>query len=232
MTPNPVALVLAGTLLGATGLGFGAPQAGNSLEAVLAAMDKTAANFRGLTADVRRLSYTEVVDKSDVEEGTIAAKRTKGNETSIRINISKPEEKVYAVGGGDAWVYTPKTQEAEKASLGKSKVLVNQLMLLAFGSNSRDLQAAYTVKLGGADTVNGEKTTRLELIPKSEDVLKHVERCDMWISDKGLAVQQKFFTRGGDYVLTTYSHMTMAPNLPNSAVTFDVPKGVKVTKIK
>jgi outer membrane lipoprotein-sorting protein len=232
MTRNPVALVVAGTLLSAATLGFGAPQAGNTLETAFAAMDKTAASFRGLTADIRRLSYTEVVDKTDVEEGTIAAKRMKGNETNIRINFNKPEEKVYAIGGGKAWAYTPKTQEVEEANLGKSKVLVNQLMLLAFGSNSTDLKAAYTVKLGGADTVNGEKTTRLELTPKSEDVLKHVKRCDLWVSDKGLAVQQKFFTGGKDYVLTTYARMTMVPNLPNSAVTFDVPKGVKVTKIK
>jgi outer membrane lipoprotein-sorting protein len=232
MTRNPVALVLAGTFLGAATLGFGAPQAGNTLEAAFAAMDKTAASFKGLTAAVRRMSYTEVVDKTDVEEGTIAAKKMKANDTSIRINMTKPDEKVYAVGGGKAWVYTPKTQEVEEASLGKSKVLVNQLMLLAFGSNSTDLKSAYTIKLGGTDTVNGEKTTRLELTPKSEEVLKHVKRCDLWISDKGLAVQQKFFTGGGDYVLTTYTRMTMAPNLPNSAVAFDVPKGVKVTKIK
>jgi outer membrane lipoprotein-sorting protein len=232
MIRNPIVLVLAGTVLIVSALGFGAPQAGGTLEATLASMDKAAASFKGLTADVRRLSYTAVVEKTDVEEGTVAAKKMK-KETAIKITMNKPEEKIYAIGGGKAWIYTPKSQEVEEANLGaKSKDLVNQLMLLAFGSNSNDLKAAYTVKLGGADAVNGEKTTRLELTPKSEEVLNHVKRCDMWISEKGMAVQQKFFTGGGDYVLTTYSQMKMVPNLPESAVKFDVPKGAKITKIK
>jgi outer membrane lipoprotein-sorting protein len=231
MTRNPVALVLGCTVLLAAVQGFGAPQASNSLESALAAMDKASATFKGLTADIRRHTRTEVVDQDDIEEGTVEAKKTKPTDTRIKIHMAKPEEKFYYIGGGKALIYTPKSQEAQEGEIGKeSKDLVNQLMLLAFGSNSAQLKAAYTIKLGGADTVNGEKTTRIELTPKSQTVVKYVTRCDIWISEKGLAVQQKFFQPGGDYVLTTYTHMRMVPNLPDPKL--ELPKGVKPTKIR
>jgi len=230
MTRNSVALVLAATVFAAGVPGFGAPQASNSLEAALTRMDQTAATFKGLTADIHRVSHTEVVDKNDIEDGNVSAKRFKPGDTRILIHVTKPEEKFYYVGGGKARLYNPKSQEAQEADLGKSKDIVNQLMLLAFGSNSTDLKAAYTLKLAGLDSVNGEKTTRIELTPKSPDVLKYVKRCDMWISEKGLAVQQKFDQGSGDYVLTTYTNMKMVSNLPDPKL--DIPKGIKVQKIK
>ncbi|HKA02244.1 MAG TPA: hypothetical protein VKE70_37290 [Candidatus Solibacter sp.] len=226
------ALVLTLTLLLAGTVSFGAPQAGNTLDDVFKRLDDTAAKFKGLTAEVRRVSHTEVVDKNEVESGTIAAKKIKPKETNILIKMTDPEIKFYSIANGKAVAFTQKTMEAQEANLGKSKDIVNQLMLLAFGSNSADLKAAYTVKLGGPDTVNGEKTVRIELTPKTDEVKHYVRRCDMWINDKGLGVQQKFDTGGGDYVLTTYGNMTLAPNLRDSDVKLDLPKGVTVTKIK
>ena len=224
--------VLAGTLAGVSTAGFGAPQAGDSLDATFARMDKAAATFKGLTANIRKLSHTDVVDKDDVEEGNIAVKKVKPKDKRIKLTITKPETKFYYIGEGKAFSYVPKTQEAQEADLGKSKDLVNQFMLLAFGSNSTEVKSAYSVKYGGPDMVNGEKTTRLEMIPKSQEILKHVKRCDMWISDTGLTVQQKFFETGGDYVLMTYSQLTLVPNLPDSAVKLEIPKGIKVEKLK
>ena len=54
--------------------------------------------------------------------------------------------------------------------------------------------------LGGADTINGEKATRILLVPKDPEILARVKKCELWISEKGWTVQQKFHTGGGDYV--------------------------------
>jgi len=232
MTRNRIALVLGCTLLMAAVQGFGAPQAGTSLEAALAAMDKASVSFKGLTAEIRKQSHTDVVDKNDVESGTITVKRVKPKDTRILIKFTDPAEKYVSIGDGKIRMYTPKSAEAQEGNLGKSKDMVNEVMLLAFGSNSTDLKAAYTVKLGGADTVNGEKATRIETVPKSPDLLKYVKRCDLWISENGMVLQQKLYETGGDYVLSTYARMKMEPNLPDSAVRLDIPKNVKPTKIK
>src|SRR5258707_8656915 len=103
MTRSPVVFVLLCTLWMPAGTGFGAPQAGNTLEATFARMDQAAATFKGLTADIRQQSHTEVVDKDDVQEGAIAVKRVKPKDTRILINFTKPEVKLYAIGGGKFW---------------------------------------------------------------------------------------------------------------------------------
>jgi outer membrane lipoprotein-sorting protein len=232
MTRIQFVTVLAGTLAAAAAAGFGAPQAGNPLEATFARMDEAAATFKGLTANIRKLHHTDVVQKDELEEGTIAVKRMKAKDTRVRIDITKPEAKSYAIGEGKFRSFNPKSLEAQEADLGKSKDIVNQFMLLGFGSNSAELKSAYSVKLGDPDAVNGEKAMRLEMVPKNEEILKHVKRCDLWISDKGITVQQKFFETGGDYVLATYSHIAPSPSLPDSAVKLEIPKGVKITKLK
>lgn len=232
MTRTFFVFVLSCTIWAATVNGFGAPQAGSSLEETFGRMDKAAAAFKGLTADIRQLSHTDVVSKDDVEEGTLIAKRIKPKDTRFLVQMKSPDPKSYSVGEGRLRIFNAKTQEAQEADLGKSKDLVNQFMLLAFGSNSSELKSAYTIKLGGPEMVNDEKTTRIEMTPKSADTLKYIKRCDMWVSDKGVAIQQKFFETGGDYVLTTYTNMVFNPPIPDSALKLEIPKGVKITKLK
>jgi len=51
---------------------------------------------------------------------------------------------------------------------------------------------------------------------------------DLWISDTmGIAVQQKLYEPGGDYLLTTYTNIKLRLNLPDSLVRLDLPKSVK-----
>ena len=221
--------VLSGTLLAAA---FGAPTADPGLEAVLKSLDRASANFKGLTASIRKLSHTQVVNVDDVSEGTIAVKRMKPHDTRIRIDFIKPNQQMVALGGGKGQIYYPKLNEVQEGDLGKIQSVVDQLMLLGFGGNSAELTNAYTVTLGGPDLVNGEKVTRIVLIPKSKEILQTVKKCELWINENGLTVQQKFDQGGGDYLLSTYSRMSLNPSIPDSAVKLDVPKDAKRTKLK
>jgi outer membrane lipoprotein-sorting protein len=82
--------------------------------------------------------------------------------------------------------------------------------------------------LVGVENVGSEKTTRLQLIPKSKELLAHLLRVDLWISDSlGVPIQQKFYTPGDNYNLCTYSDVMKNPNLPDSAVKLNLPKGTK-----
>ena len=224
--------VLTGTLILLAAAGFGAPLADTGLEAVLKKMDQAAANFKGLTAEIRKLSHTQVVNVDDVSEGAITVKRVKSHDIRIRIDFIKPSRQMVALGGGKVEIYYPKLNEVQEGDLGKIRSLVDQLMLLGFGGNSADLMDAYTVTLGGPDTVNGEAATRIVLIPKTREILQTVKKCELWINDKGLTIQQKFDQGGGDFLLSTYSHINLNSNISDSAVKLDVPKGAKRTKLK
>jgi outer membrane lipoprotein-sorting protein len=136
------------------------------------------------------------------------------------------------IGGGKAQVFRPNSNEAQEVDLGKNRGLVDQFMLLGFGSNSAELKSAYTVTLGGADSINGENTSRIVLVPKDREVLAHIKKCEIWISEKGWTVQQKFHTEGGDYMLSTYSSMKLNPNIADKDLKLELPKGVKFGKLK
>jgi outer membrane lipoprotein-sorting protein len=221
-----------GTLLSFSAASFGAPPADSPLEAVLVRLDQASATFKGLTADIRKVSHTEVVNVDDMDSGTIMVKRLKAHDTRIRIDLTNPRRQTVTIGGGKVQVFYPQTNEAQEVDLGKNRGLVDQFMLLGFGSNSGELKNAYLVTLGGAESINGEKTTRIMLVPKDPEILARVKKCELWVSDKGLTVQQKFHTGGGDFVLSTYSRMQLNPSIADKDLKMELPKGVKIGKLK
>ena len=220
-----------GTVLALAAASYGARPADAPLDAVLARLDQASANFKGLTADIRKMSHTDVVNVDDVDSGTIIVKRVKPHDTRIRIDLTNPQQ-IVTIGGGKVQMFKPKSNEAQEVDLGKNRGLVDQFMLLGFGSNSAELKDAYSVALGGADSINGEKTTRIVLVPKDREVLAHIKKCEIWISDKGWTVQQKFHTEGGDYMLSTYSRMNFNPSIADKDLKLELPKGVKFGKLK
>ena len=225
-------LVLSGVPLSLAAASFGAPPADTPLDAVLARLDQASASFKGLTADIRKVSHTDVVNVDEVDSGTIKVKRAKPHDTHIRIDLTNPRRQSVTVGDGKVQVFYPQSNEAQEVELGKNRGVVDQFMLLGFGSNSAELKSAYTVTLGGADLIDAEKTTRILLVPKDKEILARVKQCELWISDKGLTVQQKFHTGGGDYVLSTYSRMILNPNIADKDLKLELPKGVKFGKLK
>ena len=209
-------------------LGWGALAADSSLSATLARMDEAAAQFKGLQADVQKTAHTAVMNEDSVDAGTIVVKRPKPNDIRVLFDFKPPNPRQVMIAGVKVDIYYPGNNTVQEYNLGKSRSLVEQFMLLGFGSNSKDLESAYSIRLGGPETVAGQKATRLELIPKSQEVLAHLKRVDLWISDAmSIAVQQKLYEPGGDYLLATYTNIKLRANLPDSAVKMDLPKSVK-----
>jgi outer membrane lipoprotein-sorting protein len=220
--------VAVSTLAALAGVPFGARAADNSLETAFARLDKAAAGFKGLTAEMKRMHHTELVNANEVDQGTITVKRFKPGDVRILVNFTDPEPKIVSIGGGKAFMFTPKTKEAQEADIRKHKDLVNEVLLLGFGSSSADLKNAYTIQPGGPETVNGTPTIRIELVPKNEELRHNIKKAELWIPENGIPIQQKFYETGGDYQIATYSRMVLNPNIPDSAVKLDLPKGVKV----
>jgi len=207
---------------------FRATAADHSLADTLAKMDQAASRFKGLSAKVEYVSHMEAIHEDDSESGTILVKRSHPKDLHVKIAIDKPDPKVAVTDGNKVDVYYPRSGEIQRLELGHRRTLVDLILALGFGGNSQELQNAYEVKLGGPETVAGESTTRLELVPKSPDMLQQWKNIDLWISDKsGYTVQQKFYEHGKDYTLITYTGVQLNPEIPDAAFKLDVPKGTK-----
>src|ERR1035437_1786091 len=86
-----------GTLLSLAAASFGAPPADPMLDAVLARLDQVSTTFKGLTADIRKLAHTDVVNADDVDSGTITVKRVKARDTWIRIDFTNPRRQSVSI---------------------------------------------------------------------------------------------------------------------------------------
>jgi len=219
--------VLVGSMAALLGLQGGA-SAADSLQDVFRHMDQASAKFKGLKADMRKLAHTEVIHDDTVDTGSIVVRVPKPHDLRMLIDFQQPDQKQVMLAGTKVDIYYPKTNIVQEIDLGKHhRSKVEQFMLLGFGSNSKDLLDSYSVKLGGPETVAGESTSRIELVPKSKELLAQFPKFELWISDRtGISIQQKMYQPGGDYSLATYTKMQTNINIPESAVKLSLPKGV------
>jgi outer membrane lipoprotein-sorting protein len=197
-----------------------------SLSETLARMDQAARKFTSLSADIRMVSHTGVIDADTEDAGTVMMKRPKPHDIRMLFDIKPPDPKQLFIDGKKVQIFFPNSLTVQEYDMGKYKSFLDQFLLLGFGSNSKELQNDYSISLGGSEAMAGEKTTRLELIPKSQEMLVHVKRVDLWLSDEtGMPIQQKFYQPGNDYHLATYTNIKINPNLPE--LKLDLPKNVK-----
>ena len=202
--------------------------AAEPLTAVQARIDQSAAQFKGLSARIKRVSYTAVIRDKTEDSGTIVIKRVKAGDTRIKIDIVEPSPRTMAIGKHKYESYMPKIATVQDVDLGKYAKLVDQFMLLGFGTPTKELLASYTMKVTGEETINGQPTTRIELVPKLASISEHLKRVEMWLPLKeGYPVQQVFHKPSGDYELSLYSEVKWNANLSEADVTLKLPKGVK-----
>ena len=203
---------------------FGTNAADNSLQAVWTRMDTAAAKYKGMRAGIQRVARLEVLKEDTVEKGKIAVRRQNPKDLRMLILIDPPNEKKVLIGANKVEIYFPKMNTVQEYEIGKSGSLKDQLLSLTFGSTSKELLSGYSVTLGPSETVGGEKTSRLDLVPKDKELLKHYPKIQLWISDEsGVTVQQKLNEPAGDYNQATYTNIQLA-NLSEADVRLDIPK--------
>jgi len=219
-------LVLAGALAVLCGTLSRASGAEDPMQAVFARMDRSSLAFKWMTASVQKTAYTAVIDESTTESGKIMVLRARPHELKLRFDFEPPDAKQVAIDGTRAEVYYPKTNSTQTVVIGKqSKPMVEQLLLLGFGSTSQELQSAYTIRLLGPDTAAGEPSQRLELTPRDKEMLQHFRKIEIWIADSsGIAVQQKFYEPGKNYNLAVFTHIDLQTRVSEADLKLKIPR--------
>ena len=203
-----------------------------ALTAIFQKMDKAGAAFKGAVGEIKRVEHQDIIGADTVSTGTVAVRRAKPHDIEYLLTLQEtdpPRKSVVSLRANKLQYYHPSINLVDEADLTKQfKAKAEQFLVLGFGATSADLQASYTVTFGGADTVDGQKTTRLDLTPKSQEVLQMYRKISMWISDAtGEAVQLKLIQPGlKDYQINTYTNMKFG-DVPEADVKLTLPKGVK-----
>jgi outer membrane lipoprotein-sorting protein len=198
------------------------------LDDALARLDKAAAGFRGMTAQIRKISYTALVKETTEESGRIVLYRPKPKDLRMLVEFDQPSPRAVAFQGSKIQLYYPKLMTVQEYDLGKQGGLVDQFLLLGFGTPVRDLRRAYSIRYLGEDKLNGVAADRLELAPLSQEAAQHVKSVEIWVSQTdGMVIQQKVNQPSRDYVLVAYSGIQVNPALTPAQVRLNLPKGVK-----
>ena len=197
-------------------------------EGVLEMMDKSAKDFRTLTADIENVKYTAVVQDASTETGQIFVRR----DQKMRIEFTKPEARTILRTGDSLFLYNPKLNRVEEYDLGKNRAMVDQYIRLGFGTKSEDLKKSYVVTVTGEEELDRRKTVVMELTPKADQIRSQITRIQMWIDEASwLPIQQKIFESGsGDYILFHYTSMMKNLKINDSRFKQDWPKNASHEK--
>ena len=197
-------------------------------DTVLARMNEIALTFKGMSASVSMTVFTKIIDDKSVETGTLQMQRLPGKPTRALLKLSSPTD-AHTVFLFDSTVrvYTPKLKLIKDYNVGKTSDLLDQFLLLGFGSSGKDLVESYEVNNAGTEKILGQETTHLVLLPKSDKVKEKIAKVEVWFPiGRAYPVQQQFFEPNGNYRITTYTDTVINPPFKKN-LEFKAPPGTK-----
>jgi len=200
------------------------------LASVLKGMDMAAAQFKSVTGNIEYTKVTVIVNDFSTERGKIFFEKAKGK-LRVMLAFTDPAEKYVLFSSGKVSLYQPKIAEVHEFTLGKNQDLLEQFLLLGFGTNGTELQKSYQVSFKGRETLDGEAALRLDLIPRSQGVAVKLTRIELWLSPQTWQpLQQKFYEPSKDYLIARYRSLQQNTKIAGRNLQLPLRGKVKTTK--
>jgi outer membrane lipoprotein-sorting protein len=218
-----VCAVMASSIISLSAAAAVSQQSNWTLDNVLKQLDTQAAEFHSLTADIERTKVTVVVNDKSTQSGQIFVR----SDGKMRIELTQPDPQTILRDGDNFYIYNPKIHRVEEYNLGKKKSVVDQFLLLGFGTSGKSLNESYSITLHGEETLDGHKVILLELLPKTDEVKRQLSKIQLWFDESTwLPVQQQFYETGsGDYFIIRYKNVARNVRIPDSQFKAHWPHG-------
>jgi outer membrane lipoprotein-sorting protein len=199
----------------------------NHLAEILSHMDDTSKRLKSLSANLEYTKVTVLVNDRSTESGQIFYR--KGKSPEILIEMQKPEPKSILFKKNKGEIYLPKINQIQEYDLEQRSGLVQQFLLLGFGSETGELKKVYDLKFLKEEDLDGDTTAVLELTPRKQNVAAQLNKVQIWVSeDSWLPAQQEFFEPGGDYLIAKYSAVKVNRKIPSSTFEIHAPGARRV----
>src|SRR4051795_10214771 len=110
-----------------------------TVQAALSRMDAAAAKFHSMSADVKMTTHTAILNDDTTESGTVRMRRGK-DETEALIDFTgSKDRRTIAFVEKAIQIYYPNLKLVQVYKLGRKSKLVDQYLLLGFGTSGKDL---------------------------------------------------------------------------------------------
>ena len=200
------------------------------LSEILSRMNDAAKRLKTLSANLTYTKVTVLVNDKSTEQGRLIFR--KGKPSEIRIDMQQPESKVLLFKRNKAEIYLPKINQLQEYSLEQKSGLVEDFLLLGFGSETGELKKSYSLKYLKEEDLEGDTTAVLELTPRKESLASQLTKIQMWVSEESwLPTQQQFFEPGGDYLIASYREVKVNLKIPSSTFEIHPAEGAKRVKM-
>jgi outer membrane lipoprotein-sorting protein len=202
---------------------------GGPLDQVLARMDRAAKDFKSMTAQVTRVTHTEVLNENDTEMGSITMKKVHAGEVEGLVDFTSPDHKTFEFDKRTAREYLPKLKTVQVFDLKKHAAQIEQFIMIGFGTSGSELAKDYDMTVLGTEPWEGQQAVHLQLVPKAPDAKQYVQKLELWIPAQGdpYPLHEKILEPSGDYLLVTYSDLRINPPLAADATKLKLPPGVE-----
>jgi outer membrane lipoprotein-sorting protein len=199
---------------------------------ILSRMNDSAKHLKSLTTNLEYTTVTVLVDDKSTQYGQLVFRKDKDKRPEILIKFERPDSKVILLRRSKAEIYNPKINQIQEYNLEAHSQLVQQFLLLGFGTEVADLKKSYDLKFAGEEEIQDETAAVLELAPLAKDIAGQLTKVQLWISeDSWLPVQQKFFQPGGNYLVARYSGTKVNRDIPSSTFRIDAAPGAERVKM-
>ncbi|HEX5284120.1 MAG TPA: outer membrane lipoprotein-sorting protein [Bryocella sp.] len=197
---------------------FAASAQSPQLKSILDQMDTASAHFKNAQANVRYDNYTRVVNDHDIETGSIYVERTGSTEQmgAVFYNTApdgKPANtpaRIVNFDGGTLRIFTLGTNQVDLFKAGANQARYDSFLTLGFGGSGKDLARSWNINDQGADTIDGVKTEKLDLVSKDPSVKNMFTHITIWIdAARGVSLKQVFYAPNGDNRTANYSNIRL-----------------------
>jgi outer membrane lipoprotein-sorting protein len=184
-----------------------------NVETILSRMDQAAPGFHAMSADVQVTTYTAIINDTTVENGTLKIQRKEPDKLRAVIDFSgEKDARVLGFQGNIVRIFYPNLNIFQDYDVGKNSDVLNQFLLLGFGSSGKELAQSYDISAQGTENVAGQNTTKLLLLPKAPTIRKKLSKIEMWIPGNAAnPIQQQFYEPSGNYRKVTYTNINLHP---------------------
>ena len=185
-----------------------------TLDAVLGRRDQAAAQFQRMSADLKVLTHTDILDDNTTEIGTIKMQKDKSGTEALLDFTSSKDPRSIGFSNKTVQIYFPRLNLVQVYKVGKKAALLDQYLLLGFGTSGKALTNAYNVTLAGTEPIGSQQTSKLVLIPKEPAMKEQLTKIEVWLpGNSGYPVQQKFTYSSGNFRQVTYTNFQLNPPL-------------------
>jgi outer membrane lipoprotein-sorting protein len=198
----------------------------DTLNDVLARMDRSAETFQGMTANLTQLQHTAIINEDERDSAAVRMKKEKGGLRGF-VEFAEPNRRLIGFQNRQLQVYYPKTNTVDIYDLGKHGAELDQFLLLGFGTSGKDLEKNYNMRVTGSENLNGKPVTRMDLVPKTANAKEYLKKLELWIpTSASYPIQEKIHKNDQDYILIQYSDIKLNPGLTDKDLELSLPAGV------